>query len=83
MGQVPIILRAAKDFINLSLVANFQEGTCDFASFIHIFVNFWTPLYIGGTPKFGPIRFIFKLDLLVVQRSIGAMFGSDCSIPSI
>ena len=48
-----------------------------------IFVKFLTPLYMGSTPKIGPIGLIFKLDLLVVLKSICANFGSDSSSPSI
>jgi len=83
MGPIPIILGGAKDLIKYSLLTNFQGGTCDLASFIPIFVKFWTPPYLGSTPKNGPIGFIFKLDLPVVLRSICANFGSDSSTSSI
>jgi len=76
MGLVPILLRGAKDFVQHCLLANFREINCISASFTQIFVKFWTPLYMGSTPKYGPIAFIFKLDLLVVLKSICASFGS-------
>ena len=83
ISPVPTILRGAKGFIKCALLANFQKGTNNFEGFCPIFVKFWTPPYMGSTPKYGPIGFIFKLDLLVVLKSICANFGSDCSTPLI
>ena len=50
-------------------------------SYAH-FSEILNPPYMGTTPKNGPIGFIFKLDLLVVLKSICAKFGSDSSTPS-
>jgi len=82
ISPVPIILKGSKDFIRYSLLANFQKGTSNIAGVIPIFVKFWTPFYMGSTPKIGPIGLIFKLDLLVVLKSICVNFGSDCLTPS-
>jgi len=48
---VLIILRKAEDFVKHCVFANFRESISNFASFISIFVKFWTPLYVGGNPS--------------------------------
>ena len=75
-------LSAVKNIVKISPIGNFQEDISINSNFMPIFVKFWTTPYMGTTPKNGPIRFIFKLDLLVVLKSICAKFGSDSSTPS-
>jgi len=72
-----------KRFHQVFLTFQFSERYEQYRRFYSHFCEILNPLYMGSTPKYSPIGFTLKLDLLVVLKSICANFGSDSSSPLI
>ena len=79
MGPVPSILRGAKYIIKYSLLANFQKATSNFADFMPIFVKFWTPLYMRGTPGMGSVPINLRGAKVFAKHGLFADFREGIS----
>ena len=76
---ISIILRGAKDIVKYCTLANFRECTTNFSGFIPIFVKFWTPLYMGGTPGISPVPIILRGSKDFIRYSLLANFEKGTS----